>query len=284
MSMALRFGVLIACLGLLSCNKDTFPKYAQLGDLRVLTIKALADQSEVNPGTTVTLQPVISDLNGGGRTLSVEIQACIDPGVSLGAQPQCAHPDTTTSSSFATSTLSTGGTFTGDAPTFTIAVPALPLNFVIAPAYLKYNGVAYLIIYTVKAPDGTAVTAFKRLLVSDPSKTTKNKNPAIGAVTSAGAPLANSNTYSAAATDLGVTFTTGAETYQVMGSDGSLSTAKESLTTTWFFTDGTMKFQRTGNNDSNHWEPSKPGTRAAAIVVITHDGHGGEDYRKFEFN
>src|SRR5205085_549270 len=107
----------------------------------------LADQSEVNPGTSVTLQPVVSDLNGGGRTLSVLVQTCIDPGISFGAPTHCGTIDSSTTSSFASGTLSANGTFTGLAPTISVSVPAAPLNFVLAAANLKFNGVAYLVFY-----------------------------------------------------------------------------------------------------------------------------------------
>jgi hypothetical protein len=249
--------------------------------LRVLTIKALADQGEVNPGATVTLQPVISDLNGGGRNLNVTVQTCVDPGVGYGVQARCVTPDSTTTSSFSGTTLGANNTYTGEAPTFTVNVPALPL---VRPLD-QYNGIAYLVIYTISAADGSSVTAFKRIIVTDPSKTAKNKNPAISNVTANGAPLAPSNTYSAAGQDLMPFFSAGAETYQLMNADGSFTTQTENLTTTWFYTDGTMKFQRTFDADMNHWDPTPKGAgRGSALVVVTHDGRGGEDYQVFQFN
>ncbi len=272
----------IICL--VGCNKTDLPLYVKLGDLRVLTLKA--DQSEVNPGTSVTLQPVISDLDAGGRTLTVTVQSCIDPGVSVGALPQCLHPDSSTSSTFATSTLSSNGTFTGLAPSFVINVPAAPANYVAASPIAKYNGVIYLVIYTITAPDGTSVTSFKRLIVSDPSKTQKNANPAISSVTVNGTALAATTTFSSAGMDFNPIFSVAGESYQMKRPDGTLVSFSETLTNTWFYTDGSSKYFRTLGTDSDHWDPpsAKPTGRAAAVVLVSHDGRDGEDFKIFEFN
>ncbi|MCK9419749.1 MAG: hypothetical protein M0R70_10255 [Nitrospirae bacterium] len=64
-------------------NEDNMPKYQALGELRILTVVASAP--EANPGDTVTFTPVLSDLNGNGRTINYAVQACIDPGVGNGA-------------------------------------------------------------------------------------------------------------------------------------------------------------------------------------------------------
>ena len=167
----------MALLFLPTCGTSTLPTYVQLGDLRILTLQAQSNQSEVNPGTSgVTIQPVVSDINGGGRTLTVTVQTCADPGISLGAPPQCANVDSTSTSSFSTTTLSVNSTYTGLAPTVTVNVPASPTNYAAATTVEQYNGVAYLVFYTLSASDGTSVTAFKRIMVSSPSKVTKNLN------------------------------------------------------------------------------------------------------------
>src|SRR3974390_309311 len=77
-----------------SCNKNDLPKYQTLGDLRILTV--LVDKPEANPGDTVTFTPVLSDLNGNGRPINFEVRACIDPGVTAGADPVCVNPDVQT--------------------------------------------------------------------------------------------------------------------------------------------------------------------------------------------
>ncbi|PWU17042.1 MAG: hypothetical protein C5B49_09625 [Bdellovibrio sp.] len=270
-----------------SCDRGEFPLYAQLGDLRVLTIKAVSN-AEVNPGATVTLQPVISDLNGGGRQLNVIVQTCVDPGLSLGAVPVCAAPDSTSNSSFSASTLGANNTYTGEAPPFTVNVPPLTLA---APTD-RYNGVNYLVIYTVTSGDGAStVTSFKRILVSDPGKTGKNQNPAFSGVTSNGVSLtassasaSNVNPYSSAVATLQPSFSVGAEQYQWMNPDGTFIPRTELLATTWFYTDGSTQYQRTSDTDVNQWTPARVSTRGVALVAVVRDGRGGEDYQIFQFN
>jgi len=275
---------LLVTLSLSSCSRPSFSNFNQLGGLRILTIEALSNQSEVNPGTTVTLQPVVSDLNAGGRTINVTIKACVDPGVDIGADPECINPDITSTSSFSTTTLSSNGTYTGEAPTFTVTVPAAPANYVNAPAYEQYNGVSYLIIYSLQASDGSTVTAFKRIMVSSPGKIAKNLNPNFASIAGNGVPLGTNNVYNAATLKLVPSFQNAPETYQVMNLDGSFSTQIETLTTTWFITDGSMQYQRTTNGDSNQWQPEKPLTRGATMVVVSHDGRAGESYMILNFN
>lgn len=280
---------LLAILGILactSCNKNNFPLYVQLGGLRVLTLKALSNQSEVNPGTSgIVLQPVISDLNGGGRTLSVSVQTCADTNLS-GAPNGCANPDSTSTSSFSSTTLSSDGTYTGLAPTITVNVPAAPANYAAATSSEQYNGVPYLVFYTISAPDGSSVTALKRIIVSSPGKTPKNQNPAISGVTGNGTSLAASNTFGTSVYTLNISFSVGPETYQTMNPDGSTTTQTESLSTTWFYTDGSTEFDRTYDTDANQWTPpsSHPGGRAAVLVTVTRDNRDGEDYQIFSFN
>lgn len=274
-------GLFSVCM---SCNRADFPKYSLVSGLRILTIKAMSDQGEVNPGTTVTLQPVVSDIGGGGRTLTATVTACLDPGNAIGEQPTCTNPDTSNTSTFSTTTLSANGTYIGAAPTFTIAVPSNLPVFSASPTYLRYNGVAYTVIYTLTAPDGNSTTAIKRIIISDSAKTVKNKNPAIASVTANSATLSATQTYATSSMDLGIALSTGAETYQTMDPNGNLSSHTENITTTWYFTDGEMKHQRTAGADSNHWDASKPSGRATALIVVVTDGRGGEDYSIFEFN
>lgn len=271
----------LSCSG---CGIPNFTKFVQLGGLRVLTIKA--NTPEVDPtGVSVQLTPAISDLNGGGRTLTVNVQTCADTGVSVGGAPACTNPDTNNTTTFSSTTLGSNNTYTGDGPVFTVNVPANPVNYSVAPAFMQYNGVAYLVLYTISAPDGSTVTALKRIVVSSPAKT-KNNNPAIGNVAANGAALAASNAFTSALLTLGISYTAAGESYQLMQPDGTLTTQTETLDTTWFYSDGSTEYDRTVNTDSNQWTPpdSHPSGRAAVLGVVTHDGRGGEDYQIYNFN
>ncbi len=280
--LALSTSALLFCA---ACADNNFPKYIQLGDLRILTLKA--NQSEVNPGTSgITIQPVVSDITAGGRTLNVTIQTCADPGISLGAAPACLVVDSNQTSSFSTSTLSSNGTFTGSAPTFTVNVPSSPSNYASANANSQYNGVPYLVFYTLTSTDGTSVTAFKRIIVSSPAKSSKNQNPVISSLTANGAPLTAVNTFTSVLQNLSIAFSVSPEIYNYMNPDASIASQAEIYTTSWFYSDGSDEFTRTTNTDPNQWTPpaAHPTGRASVLVVITRDSRDGEDFQKYEFN
>ena len=88
----------------------------------------VADNTDVyafrTPGDTVTFTPILSDINGAGRTISYSVQACIDPGVGIGAEPVCTSPDPT-SIQTGTVVLPAGAsqTYTGPASSFTLTMP-----------------------------------------------------------------------------------------------------------------------------------------------------------------
>lgn len=277
----MRYISFLAVAALLSgCGVPDFKKFVELGGLRVLTIQV--DNPEVAPGATVNVTPVISDLNDC-RTVVATVQTCIDPGVSVGHQPVCDHPDAVNSSTTTinTTTLGANNTCTGAVNPISIQVPALPL---VGPAYVQYNGIAYLFIYTLTDSTGVSVTAFKRIVVSN--KPTKNTNPAINAVTSSGVPLNPANGFTTAILKLGISFAQAGETYNVMQPDGSLLGQTEELVNTWFYSEGSTKYQRTVGTDSNEMNmpDSHPNGRAFILVVVTHDGRGGDDYKIFTFN
>ncbi|MFZ4405386.1 MAG: hypothetical protein ACOYOK_14905, partial [Pseudobdellovibrionaceae bacterium] len=173
--------VFLAAL-LVACSKDTFPKYVALGDLRILAIKVSAP--EVNPGATVTLTPYLSDIGGDGN-LQYSWQACVDPGVGLGAEPTCDGNSTATSVTSGTiNTLNSANTYTATANTFAVTVPS---TILVGRATVdSYNGVNYIVLYSVTNSTGTTVKSFKRIVVSLSSKTSKNSNPSLSQILSSG--------------------------------------------------------------------------------------------------
>src|SRR3954463_2343007 len=110
-------------LELTGCAAGNLPDYIVLGDLRILTI--IASSPETNPGDSVSFTPVVSDLNGQGRTLNYSVQACIDPGVGVGVTPGCAVPE---SGSIQTGTVvpsaGTSQTYTSPVSSFTLTMPS----------------------------------------------------------------------------------------------------------------------------------------------------------------
>ncbi|MCB0368501.1 MAG: hypothetical protein KDD45_03435, partial [Bdellovibrionales bacterium] len=73
-------------VSLASCSSSNLPKYVELKGLRIITL--IADSPEVDPSTTVSITPVISDITETS-SLNYIAYGCIDPGVSEGATPSC---------------------------------------------------------------------------------------------------------------------------------------------------------------------------------------------------
>jgi hypothetical protein len=281
----------IAILGaawyfLSGCSSDNFTDYNVLGDLRILTITV--DQPEANPGTTVNLTPVLSDLNGAGRTLNYSIVACIDPGVSLGVAASCANPDASnTQSGTVTIPAGTSQTYTGAVPSFPITLPSTSAIFGSASPVQQFNGIAYLVFYNLSAPGGVSINSFVRVIVSASSKTQKNNNPTITSVNFNDAPVSSPVVTPTAVANLSVINPpASAETYQTMSPTGTLSTQTETLVSTWFISDGSTQFQRTTGNGENPWTPpgAVPSTRGLVIVVVTRDERNGAVFQKIELN
>jgi hypothetical protein len=274
---------LIFTLTLIGCS-DQLPQYSKLSKLRVLSLRA--DQPEVGDfGTAVTLTPWISDINGNGRGLQYSYQQCIDPGIGYGAQPTCGPTFSNPNQ------ISAVGiprkTYTGSAPAFTVTLPSQILGPTLSAAQ-KFNGIAYLIIYRLQSQDlAETVTAFKRIIVS--TNTIKNNNPVISTVLSNGNVLTTlpfTSSYPTSQVNLSVTLNSNSiETYQKADPNGSNSTATESITLTWFYSDGTTQFERTSSTATNQWTPPSlsPVGRSAVIVVVARDGRGGEDTQQIEF-
>lgn len=268
------------------CNTPDFPKYDKLGDLRILTV--IASAPETNPGDVVTFTPVLSDINGQGRAINYSVQACIDPGVGIGVEPLCNNPDPTSIQS-GTVTVPPGDsrTYTGPVSSFTLAMPAAETIFAGRSDREQYNGIAYLVFYSISVPDGPSVNSFLRVFVTSSAKASKNQNPEITSIDLNDSPVTGIIAMPATASDFRVTSpAASAETFQVVQNDGSLKTRTEELINTWFISDGTLDFMRTLGNTENSWTPpdSKPSARGMIILIVTRDGRGGAAFQKIEMN
>jgi hypothetical protein len=259
-----------------SCTNDNFPKYVALGGLRILAIRAdqgsqFSGVAEFSVGDTVVMTPYISYYSVTSA-VSYSASACIDSGVNYGAEPTCVGvPGAVTIGSGAV-TLTGGVTNTGAAPALTLTIPSTLL--VSRSAVDQYNGVNYLFVYKLTSTDGGSVSSFKRLPVSSASKT-KNQNPTLTSLTANGATLASMPT---AAASIAANFTAGSrESYSAMRSDGTLVSSVEDMTTTYFVTDGSLKYFRTVNSQSTTYTPPSPTPtdHTPIIVGVTRDARGG---------
>lgn len=271
---------LITTLTLAGCANTGLPDYVKLGDLRILAL--IPDAPEVNVGTTVTITPLLSDINGKGRSLTYSAAACNDPGIGYGAVPTC---ENSTSKVVLASGAAAAGlaspNYTGTVSTFTVTVPTSVLDN--RSTLEKFNGVSYLITYSIVASDGTTVKSFKRIIVSTKAAGQLNQNPQVLAIQKDGATLTS---VPSAATRLTASFASGtAETYSELQPDATTSSKTETLSTTWFISDGTVTQFRTIGTDSTEYTPAdtNPTSRNVIFALVTRDGRGGEGFRLVTF-
>ena len=278
MPRALLCAVLL-CVG---CGADEFPDYSKLESLKVLAL--IADVPEAAPGETVTITPLITDMAGGGRSLSYTAKACVDPGVSAGASPTC--PDNGFTQTLASAVtisdpLFIAPNYTGylTSSTVSVVIPADTLVFAGKSSVDRQNGVSYLVTYDLTANDGTKVRAFKRILVS--YRTTRNANPVFVNITTQGSdfegkPLTLNYDMETRINE------NSQEQYTVLNEDGTQTTTKtETLTTTWFVSEGELdKTRTTGPVGENkfHRPPTYSEDQSFILIAVTRDGRGGTGY------
>lgn len=253
-----------------SCMESKFKKSSILESLRVLTIKA--DQPEVAPGATVVLTPFVSDINET-TSLTYSASACIDPGVSLGAEPECGSGSIIVSNQTIT-TLNSSDLFTGDANSVSITIPATSTIFAGKSSVDQFNGVSYLFTYLLSNSSGQSVKSFKRIVVS--SKATKNANPSGNSIFANGATLTSYPFGFNGKLSLSLN-SSSLESYQYQDSNSVLTSFNESLLTSWHFTDGTSKFLRTIDADEVQFEAlaSSLSSRKSLLIAIVRDKRGG---------
>jgi hypothetical protein len=255
------------------CSSNDFGKYNEIRSFRVLALKASAP--EVSTGASPTITPVVSDIDGNGRTITYSVEACSDPGIGFGATPSCSGAsDQTNLGTFNSSALNSGNYYTSALTALTVTIPSTALSN--RSTIEQYNGVAYIVIFTFTL-GGTQVKAFKRIIVS--TNPTKNNNPSLsdlkyGSQTGSSATVLISDT----AASIFPTFSgTSRETYSSLTSTGETVTSVEDLDLTWFTTDPEFSLQRTTNDEANGLK-NGAGIRPKAIVVVVRDGRGGEDF------
>lgn len=269
----------LSLVGLLSCSESKMPKYVELKDLRILTL--IASTPEVDAGSTVTVTPVISDINETS-SLSYEAYGCIDPGVALGAKPHCDNNQTKTLLSQGTITAASNSemaqNFSGSAPSFTVNIPSSAVIFSQRSSVDQYNGVSYLVTYKITNSSGQSVDSFKRIIVSLKPASDKNTNPAINNILSQGTALASNSLPVSGVYSLQVELGTNAlQSYPFKKADESIETRSEEITTTWFITDGSLKYFRSTNQDTNEFTApdTLPTTRKSFLFSVSRDARGG---------
>ncbi len=267
-----------------SCMDSKLPKYVELNSLRVLSL--ISDKPEVQPTNSVTITPIISDITETS-TLSYQAVGCIDPGVALGVEPTCTSNPTKLSLAQGTITSASNSdmaqNFTGTAPSFIVVIPTDTVIFNQRSDVEKYNGLTYLVEYKLTNSKNQTVTSVKRILVSNKSSAEQNSNPVVTQLQSNGTALGNNDFPTAGKFNINILFSADSiQTYTLKKEDGTAQSRSEDLTTTWFITDGSLKYFRSSNQESNVYtapDGVSP-TRKSFLISISRDSRGGVTYKR----
>ena len=270
--------LIIACVILISsCGEDGFKKYETLSTFRVLGIVANTPEVSDNQ-STVTLTPIVSDIESEGRQISVEVVACLDPGLSRGAEVSCEGQSFRQVISYnggATVDLSTslgGSLFTGAMPTVDVSIPS---NFLQGKSeFEKFNGVDYLVIFNFSSGGEQLLSSFKRIKVS--TRPVKNTNPSLGTVSSVEIESENQ--------ELVVRNSSTKETFDFYSLSGNLEQKDEVMYLSWFTSNGEIDNAQIYADESSELTFDNDLPSEAVIVVILRDGRGGSDFEIIYLN
>ncbi|MFY7994315.1 MAG: hypothetical protein ACOVP4_13540 [Bacteriovoracaceae bacterium] len=261
---------LFSLLFLSSCGDDTFKKIDLLTEFRVLAI--VADDSELAPGASTNVYPLIADISGGNRTIQGEVITCIDPGVSRGAPVSCDHDPSATAINYDidTSTLAQGAQNTGLAQAQNITVPAA--IFTGRSDREKFNGVSYLVLFTFDV-DGKKVKAFRRINATNRAQ--RNANPATPTINLDGTPILNR--VPAKGSTLSAT-SSAPESYQFITIDGVTESRTENLEVAWYLSEGEINKPKSEANEAVEYKGDAP-TKPLLLMAIVRDERGGLSFR-----
>ncbi len=262
-----------------ACSDNNLPKYDELKGLRVLAL--IASQPEVDAGGSTTITPIVSDIQET-TALTYESIGCI---ALTSVDTSCAGNPTATALQNGTlnsGDMVVGRSFTGAATTINVTIPNSTTIFNQRSTQDQFNGVTYLVTYTLKNSRGESLQSYRRILVSTRPGAEKNQNPVLNDVLADGAAL---TTTLPAGQKLNLRPSFGAvtaEAYRVQESSGNFRNETEELITTWFITDGEMKYYRSVSGDENIFTApdALPSGRDTLMIAVTRDGRGGLAYKR----
>ncbi len=267
--------LLLTSISIFSCSKDDLPDFNKIESPRIIAI--IANKPEANPGDMITITPVISDLKAT-TGVSDSIQVCVDLGIAFGASVSCeGNPTKTVVRSL--HLLNDPGitdNWTGAADPATFTLPNDAIIFNQRSDQDKYNGVNYIIEYTLHSPSGVNIKAIKRIAVTEVTKTNKNLNPLFTDIFANNVSMVNLPVGGMVNLTNDLT-NASAENYSIKDAQGNLKNYTEELTVTWFITDGETKFYRSLVGGTNEYTGpgSAPAGRSAYIFAVARDDRGG---------
>jgi hypothetical protein len=252
----------------LSCGDDGFRKVDKLEGFRILGL--VANNSEVAPGGSATVNVLIADVNGTDNSINGAYVTCVDPGISRGAEATCENPiDGPTSFSINVSAL-TGRVGLG--PNLPVSVPATILDG--KSNQEKFNGVAVIVIVNFTI-NGVNHSAYKRIVATDGTRT-RNTVPTGSAI------LLNNQVIASAPNDgdsLSAT-TAPAETYEIMNVDGSKETLTEKYEIAWYTNSGKFDLPKAKIDEVVEYQGD---TASTLTIAVIRDERGGLDFVKAYF-
>jgi hypothetical protein len=269
--------VRVTILGLVflsACSSDKLIKFQQIDTFRILALTA--SQPEVSPLSAPIITVYVADPNGAGRGLTLEAVACIDPGISYGAEPSCTGSATATTLLSATSVGAPGTAphYVGAlATSVTVPIPAASIIYAGRSANQQHNGVSYLVVVTVTASGGEQVRSFKRIVVS--TRSVPNSNPVIQDVLIEGVSESMQTMPTSKAKFLVTAAGIAEESYDEYDTLGSLQTRTEELSVVWLATQGVFTNAKGDLNQSNSYTPKENPAASTAFVMILKDNRGG---------
>lgn len=259
--------LLLLLLLLAGCSNTDFPKVEEVIGFRIVAIEA--DNSEVAPGAATNVRLFIADPVGAGRTVNFTYEACIDPGVGVGAEVKCDHDASAASGNLNVDTSLLGTMNTGATANVGVTVPATILAG--RSSIEQFNGVGYLVIFTATV-DGQEFKAFKRILGTNRGGTL-NTNPSITQVQLNGAVLAATKPQKSDA--LNVIADT-PESYQAILVDGTTENREEEYQVAWYVSKGEFDKPKARVGESVEYRNNPPAGNMLVIAVLR-DDRGGVD-------
>lgn len=265
------FIVLLFC----SCGDDKLKKIYKLDSFRILGIQANRPEVSVfHLPTEVALTPIMSDVNGDGRWIKVQISGCADPGVSLGADPSCEYAADRIDYAYDdfNPLHLKENLYSGPMTSINVSIPAGILDG--RNIFDKYNGFSYLVTFKFIV-SGEIFKSYKRVVVSTKAQADLNTNPTAASINF------NNSTLTAVPKSEGsldMFLASGAENNLILNLDGQYQILSEELGIAWFVSSGQVNSSLTLVNEQNLYTPSQPVPTNLVVIAVIRDGRGGLDY------
>lgn len=267
--------MLALLLALISCGDEGSKKVEQLESFRILG--AIASAPEVTPGSAVSVQLLVSDVNGLTSTITGTYEGCIDPGISRGAQVRCDHDPNRISGNYTidfTTLTPSSDLRTGlNAASVSFNVP----NNILAGrgSREQFNGVAYIIIFRFSV-DGREQISFKRILATN--RGSLNTNPSGADI------LLNGGSLSQAPMDGDnlVASVSAPENFDFITVDGITEQRLEDQEVAWYVSTGEIDKPKSDIGDTVEYKTDSAYTPMVVMAVIR-DGRGGMTFVKRYF-